>query len=268
VKHGGKSWLKGCAFGCGALLLVPVVIVAVVSVRTLAPLRSAKSDLTQLDSRLGPYTPAPDGAIPAERVEAFIGVRRSLGETCARFESMETRMNRVDALEDRAEHSGEEVADATGGLAGVAVGITPLIGTFFEQRNEALAAAGMSLEEYAYIYAAAFRDRLLDDAVRHHWFFEGGSLSPEAQGALRETLQRQRDGWTGSSTDDGLERLDAEIAAMVKDPRRVSWQDGLPVAVEESLALYRDDLDAVFCRSTAGIDMDRSSRRAIWIALY
>ncbi len=45
-------------------------------------------------------------------------------------------------------------------------------------------------------------------------------------------------------------------------------RDGLPPDVERSLAAHRGRLDETFCRATAGIDLDRDSRRALAIALY
>jgi hypothetical protein len=178
-------------------------------------------------------------------------------------------MRRVEQLNEADSLTGREVAETTKGLAGASAEIAPFIGEFFEQRNRSLLEAEMGLGEYSYIFLVAYRDQLLDEAIHDELFSEGGPLAPEVQVTLRTMLTHQlerleADGGTG----DPRQRLEHEIEAMEQDPSRLPWQDGLPAAIETALAPHRGQLDAAFCSATAGIAMDRNSRRALIIALY
>ncbi len=258
--EGSRRWLKGCAIGCGSLALVLLLVVAAVGVRTCVPLRGAKRTMARLEARFGPagsFVPFPDGAIPPGRLDAFLAVRSALSDTCPRFEAFLRRMERMEHLDETAT-SGREIAEMSRGFARAAAGIAPLIGKFFEGRNGALLEAEMGLGEYTYIFALAYRDRLLDESFRRELFSEGGPIGPEASEALRGML----------ATLDAEAGAEAEIRRMERDPRRLPWQDGLPAAVESSLLTYRERLDRAFCSATAGIELDPDSRRAMFIALY
>ena len=54
---------------------------------------------------------------------------------------------------------------------------------------------------------------------------------------------------------------------MHEDPLRLPWRDGLPPAIAESLEPFQDRFDEAYCQATAGIEMDRDTRRALAIAL-
>ena len=233
-----KTWVKGFALGCGGVLLIPIGIVTLVGVRTLVPLRTASRNLDLLESRFGSaesFRPALGGAIPGDRVDAFIDVRLSLEDSCNRFAAMQKRMQRVETLDER-DPTAEEIAATTGELAGVAFEITPFIGKFFKQRNHALVEAGMGLGEYTYIYAAAYHEALQDESLNRMLFSEEGPFSSEVQATLSAILS---------------DRLDVLTS----------------VSVERSLNPFRSRLDDLFCASTVGLDLDRDSRRALIIAL-
>jgi hypothetical protein len=266
------NWLKGSAIGCGVLLAFPLLAVIVVSLRTWVPLRASAKSLAHLEERFGAqdaYVPAADGAIPGPRLLAFLDVRRSLVGLCDEFDAAQGTFHSVDALDAEELPSAREVAGTTRGFAGTAVEISPLIGRFFKQRNLALLEAGIGLGEYSYIYALAYLEQLLDESIEEPLFAQGGPISPEACEVLRAILAHQVDSLgEGADTDTRRRELDAEILAMERDPQRPPWRNGLPQAVEASLEPYREQLDAAFCLSNAGIEMDPDSRRALYIALY
>lgn len=266
------NWLKGSAIGCGVLLAFPLLALIVVSLRTWVPLRSSAKSLAHLEERFGAqdaYVPAANGAIAAPRVLAFLEVRSSLMGLCDEFDAAQGTFHSVDALDVEELPSAREIAGTTRGFAGTAVEISPLIGRFFKQRNLALLEAGIGLGEYSYIYALAYREQFLDESIEEPLFAQGGPISPEVSEALRAILAHQVDLLgQGAEADTRRRGLDAEILAMERDPRRSPWRNGLPPAVEASLQPYREQLDAAFCLSNAGIDMDPGSRRAFYIALY
>ena len=235
------------------------------------PLGSASRARDRLEARFGApgdFRPAPDGAIPAERLRAFLDVGARLAGSCEESEDLQAKMRRVERLDEGELPSGREVAGSTRGLAFVTAEIAPFIGTFFDRRNQALLEAEMGLGEYAYIFALAYRDRIAGEPTRGELFFEGG-LSPDVLGALRSCLSNQLDGATGDDAPAGRHRsLEREIRLMREDPQRLPWADRLPDAVQESLAPFRDRLDDIYCASIAGIAMDPDSGRALIIALY
>ena len=267
-----KGWLKGCAIGCGVLVLIPVLIVLAVSVRTCVPLRTASRDLGRLEEKFGPpgaFAPPADGAIPDPRIGAFLEVRQAMMAPCERFQGLWEKMERVEQLDEAESLSGREVADTTKALGGAAAEIAPFVGEFFEQRNRSLLEAEMGLGEYSYIFVLAYHEQLLDRTIHRELFTEGGLFSPEAQATLRTILTHQLDQLTTDRVDDDLRRqLEREIDAMEQDPQRVPWQDGLPTPIESALEPHREQLDDSFCKATAGIALDHSSRRALIIALY
>jgi hypothetical protein len=248
------------------LALIPILFLLVIGVRTCVPLGAAGRSRAQLDERFGPpesFAPTADGSIPAERIRAFLEVRGKLTAPCEQFEMMQSKMRRVDELDEELP-SGEEVVGATKGLASVGAGIAPFIGEFFEQRNKGLLEVEMGLGEYTYIFALSYRGRLEDPG--DELFFEGG-LSPDVLAALRAMLSTQLAASAGIS-EAQRHRLEQEVLALEQDARRLPWAERLPTAIEESLLPFRDRLDRAYCSSTAGIDMDPDSRRAMIIALY
>jgi hypothetical protein len=266
VGEKSRGWLKWCSIGCGVLVLIPILVLLVISVRTCVPLGIANRTRAQLDEQFGPpesFTPTDDGSIPAERIRAFLEVRGKLAAPCKQFEIMQAKMRRVDGLDEKAP-SGKEMVGATKGLASVGADIAPFIGEFFEQRNKALLEAEMGLGEYTYIFALSYRDRL--EAPGDELFFEGG-LSPDVLAVLRAALSAQLTASTGIA-DAERRLLEQEIRASQDDPQRLPWAEQLPPAIEESLLSFRGRLDRAYCSATAGIDMDPDSRRAMIIALY
>ena len=80
-------------------------------------------------------------------------------------------------------------------------------------------------------------------------------------------LRRQLAALPEAAADSLLEALVAEVKMMEDDPTRLIWQIGLPTAVQTSVAPYCQQLDAVFCGATAGLEMERDARRALRVAL-
>lgn len=265
---------KGCGILAAIVVGVPLLVAGVVGVQTWGPLHEAGETMDELDRTLGSsavYCPEPSGAIPAPRMELFLESRSALVAACDDYGGVQQGFEAVAALEERDPDDGKDlrvVGDVATGLGGAALQITPFLARFFERRNHALLAALMGLEEYSYIYAVAYHDLLLAEATRSEIFSGGSALSPEAAEMLRGCLDRQLDAvWRDGGADQHAATLAAELAQMEEDPSRLIWQDGLPAAVAAGIAPYRERLDRVFCAATAGLEMDRSSRRALVLAL-
>ena len=266
-----RSAVKGCAILAAVILGVPLLVVAVVGVKTWVPLQEAGEALDELDRSLGreaTYLPAPSGEILAERMELFLDLRTSLVTACEDYGAVQKGFDSVASLESEDRKDSKEVGNAAFDLGGAALSITPFLARFFELRNDALLAASMGLQEYSYIYAAAYHDLLLSSQTRNEIFSNGNALSPEASKLLRGCLARQLEGvrQTDGETPH-LGALEAELKMMEDDPSRLIWQDGLPNTVRATIMPYRQRLDLVFCGATAGLEMEQNARRALRVAL-
>ena len=85
VKSTSKRWLQGCGIGCGIVALLLVVAMIGGSLVVMRPFREAVQTRETLDERYGQqadFAPAADGAIPSDRLEAFVAVRTVLMAVC------------------------------------------------------------------------------------------------------------------------------------------------------------------------------------------
>jgi hypothetical protein len=255
---------KGCAILAAVVVGVPLLVVAVVGVKTWVPLQRAGEALDELDQNLGyeaAYRPGPSGAIPAERMDLFLELRTVLVTACDEYGGVQRGFDSVAELESKDSGNLQEVGDVAVVLGSAALAITPFLAEFFELRNKALLVAGMGLEEYSYIYAVAYHDLLRAPKTLNEIFSDGQPISPEASEQLGGCLARQLE-----STDQAG-AVETELKMMKDDPFRLVWQDGLPEAVQASVLPYREQLDGLFCGATAGLEMERDSSRALRVAL-
>ncbi|MCP4291616.1 MAG: hypothetical protein GY780_07250 [bacterium] len=262
---------KGCGFLIAAMIAVPVLIIAVVGVRTWIPLIGAGNALEQLDQSLGlktEYYPVPSGEIPADRMELFLKQRLVLVSACDDYSTVQKGFESVATLEKKDSGELQEVGSVALDLGSASLAITPFLGRFFKLRNETLLEAEMGLREYSYIFALAYHDLLLSKQTRQEIFSDGSALSPEASIMLKDCLARQlevRSQMQGDRFDN--EELEIELKKMTDDPGRLLWQDGPPAAIQASILPYREQLDQFFCKATAGLEMEQDARRALWIAI-
>ncbi len=260
---------KGCAIVAAVVIGIPLLIAGVVGVQTWVPLQRADDAFAELEASLGnsvDYTPSLNGSITADRMELFLELRAELVGLCEDYGTVQQGFDSVESLDEKDAADMGDVGGVALGLGGAALEITPFLAKFFEARNEALLAATMGLQEYSYIYAISYHERLLSNRIRNEIFSDGVPLSPEASVMLRDCLERQELAYAGADRKSGTVVV-AEIKQMTGDPTRLIWQDELPAAVLASVAPYRTRLDALFCSATAGLEMEQAARRAIRIAL-
>ena len=208
------------------------------------------------------------GEIPAERMELFLELRAVLVTVCEEYGGVREGFDSVASLDSMSAPKAQDVGDTVSLLGGAALSITPFLARFFEARNAALLDANMSMEEYAYIYAVSYHDHLLSPETRNEIFSDGQALSPETSQMLKECMARQLEalrlvdveGAQGQAVEMELQRMDT-------DPSWLVWQDGLPASIGASLTPYRERLDHLFCGAAAGLEMERSARRALRTAL-
>jgi hypothetical protein len=274
----GKKWLVGCGIGCGALILIVLILAAFgfsFFRGVAADLEESGESQERLDAQLGgmdTYTPFPDGAVPPDRLEIFLAVRARLQPLQA---TMTEHLSGLPRAEAGPTHLGP--VQQVKLVAGVG-GFFRDLGGYLQQRNETLLEHEMALGEYFYIHTLVYHWWLGHDPVdgperlyglEHHdgvniQFFDDDSNFGESgswrryHAAVRRLLGRllaaaQADpesvpaGWTDA--------LAAEIEALALDHDRIPWADGLPAHVTRSLGPLREQLDETYCPVTNVFDI-------------
>jgi hypothetical protein len=269
------KWVAGCGAGC----VVVVLIVAGLSVGGFFFVKDAVQDVVQeveqaeqaqrqMRERHGSaseFAPWTDGAIPAERIEAFLAVREQMAPL--RGEIEETLSTLAGGENERG-----------GAMKKVRAGVelVPRLIGFYTGRTTALLEGGMGSGEYLYLYVLAYYTWLGnspadgppfqlvgDDERERGWRTEFGEpeeaevreqrlerVLPELNRLTLSMLRNQLTALDAAADSEGDEgwraALEAEIRALEADPDRLPWQDGLPPATEESLEPFRERLLASY----------------------
>jgi hypothetical protein len=251
----------------GCIILVALVVVTVVGVgiggyvfvkQTIHDFKEVEAVSQEVTDRFGPATdfrPAADGAIAAERIEAFLQVRDSMRQA---------RQETEKSLALLAKHEDPSATEILS-MIRAGIGLVSQIAEFFGNRNQALLDQEMGLGEYTYIYGIAYFAWLEMSPADGPPFVlvgDGGThghtedpkdvhleanlsnlnrlLLPMLRHQLEDLLSQDQapSGWQ--------EVLTAEIAAMAADRFHIPWQNGLPPVMAESLAPYRERLSASY----------------------
>ena len=263
---GWDDRLKGCAIGCGVLVLGTVLLAVGGTLSLIRPFRHALADRATLEQRFGAqdaYTPSPDGAVAADRVESFLAIRRALLPVCDEFEETAAALRRLEAMDERQDVSRSEALRQAWRVTGRMMGMGSRIGRLFEVRNRALVEAGMGLGEYTYIYVTGYHEQLVHSTA-DTILFEERPVNARIGAALRATLRRQLAGLEDAGGAVGsIEALRTEVERLERDPDRLPWQDGLPPPIEISFRPFQDELDATFCPPAAELELRRNTRRGL-----
>ncbi len=255
-----KSWgcLKQTAIGCGVLLVIAIALPLVLGVMMMGPFKRAVDDRHAIEERFGPqeaYVPPASGVPPADRIEVFLEIRRALAEPCADLTRAEKKLQKMETFDDQDEVDRMEVMKEVFSLTKSMMGVGPVMGNFYEIRNQSLLEAGMGLGEFTYIFAVAYNDRLLDKPQGDQLFGPNPTNS-RVRKALLSMLESQLAVLRSEGgAEIEIEALEAEIAAMQADDKRIPWQDGIPTAITEALAPYRAELDELYCPAMAPLEL-------------
>lgn len=278
-----KKWLMGCGIGCGAIILINLFLVTGGSLIMMKPFRKAIETREALDSHYDDqdnFTPAPDGAIPADRMEAFLRVRADLMSICGNFETSERNFASLDELDGVENPPKKEIFSKFWVVTKSVLSMGPMMGKYFQQRNEVLLTAGMGLGEYTYIYTLAYRDSLHCQTSRDEDIEVTLHVNSRIRGALREMARRQLAALEttlamdtssrfpsggGSADESQLVSLQQEMERLDEDEYRLLWQDGFPPQIAMSLAPFRDRLHALFCGATVHLEFIRNEKFFIGI---
>ncbi|HET9481235.1 MAG TPA: hypothetical protein VFP98_05715 [Candidatus Polarisedimenticolia bacterium] len=222
------------------------------------------------------FTPRPDGAIPADRMAAFLAVRDALeaprSALVETFESMP--LDRMDDEQPEAMPFREKLGVMLS-LGRSAMQLGPRISEFYRARDRAMLERGIEMGEYAYIYTVAYYSWLGHDPsdgprtdTREE--AEGGShefrdmarkVTARIQADLTRILANQLASLPEDTPDTWRRALEAEIEAMRREAGRPPWKDGLPDSVSASLAPYRDRLAMSYHPAVNPFELSRSRKR-------
>ena len=265
-----KKWLVGCGIGCLVIILILIVlgVGGYMFFKNLVGEFQEQEELMEiLTERYGEikdFCPEPDGSIGPSRIEAFLSVREAFAPY---REKLEFSMRE---LQDRVGLSEVEVKKPKNifEMVKLGFGLIPQIAEFMKFRNQALLDAEMGMGEYTYIYAIAYFSWLgkpPEDGPDFEVMEEGGGsrmgemdieeMREERRDAmirrlhrlllpmLENQLEKLKEMAPSETQSEWQARLEAEIQAMEDDRFRLPWQDGLPDAIETSLAPFRDRLE-------------------------
>lgn len=263
MSESSGQWLKGCAYGCGGLVALFVLVIVGMSFSMRSAFRDAHVDRVILEDQYGgqdDYTPAADGSVADDRVAAFLAVRRALTEIHAEVEAVDREMGEFETLADDGEPKLSVALPAVARLTRSMLGLPWIFGEIERVRNRALVESGMGLGEYTYIFAVAYHDFLVAPESEVNMFSGSPAnrrVRADLQGVLRRQLTVARS--TFGDDDQRVRALAAEVDALAADDRRIPWQDGLPDAIAECFAPYRDRLDASYSAASAEFDLLNST---------
>ena len=267
-----RKWLVGCGLGCAGLIVLSIGGPLVLGLFLMPPLDRAIDAQKELAEALGApddYVP-PAGPVAADRLEAFLAVRRAVMPHCARFEEFAQDMGKMDELGSQSDRPGAgELMRAIGGVTGSVLGLVGDIGKLNEARNRALLEQGMGLGEYTWIYTLAYHSWLgqpfpdradADDG-------EGDGRRVERLRATILGLMRRHAGALAEAGDaaaaaswreeaDRMERAAAEIPF---------GQGGLPEPYAAAFAARADDLRAGWCAPMAEYDLGEVRRSGLTV---
>jgi len=261
------KWILGCGAGCLLIVALGVAIIAagVWQVKkvvnrfeeTEAVHQRVREQLGDVDD----YVPAADGALRAERVEAFLQVRAAFAT--AREETERTLVLLGEAERGERDWSAGRLVE----VVGAGAGLLGQIADFYTARSEAMLEVGMGPGEYAYTYVVAyyaFLDHspedgpafqlIGDDGRERGWRIESGvedrrrdEIVRQLHRAIVPMLRRQLTSVPpGEASQRWRDRLAAEIAALEADPDRTPWRDGLPEPIAASFEPFRAALESSY----------------------
>ena len=230
----------------------------------LASTRESKRLEQDLIDRFGwaeQYSPAADGSISVQRLEAFLRVRQSVQTSCDDYQLVLDGISGLEELESDAELSGEEKSSkGIGGLKSM-IGVGPKMLQFMDARNSTLLSEEMGLGEYMYIYLAAYGDQLAMATTSSYAETEEAYISSRTRDEYVQILKNQQN---AAGSDDELQNLSAhlksEILALEDGSHQSPWPDGPPAVTQESLAPFQKQLSDLYCEGVVAIELLQKNR--------
>ncbi len=233
--------LAGGLVGLGLLLAGAAALVVPAQARYRRALRGEE----RLQARFpGPeaYTPPPGGRIPPDRMRAFLEVRRALAPHVPAIETLRRDFLAAPPAGQGRGPDWRAMGRALGGMSRASRDFN----AYLEARTASLDRRGMGHGEYTWIWWAAYVGFLGERPQRVLPSSRSGDLFRErVPGQIRAMASRC-----------GLEAGEAGALPLA---------EGLPEALREDLAPFRQALEATRWPSCAELDLACTVKRGVWI---
>ncbi|MBK8167019.1 MAG: hypothetical protein IPK64_13850 [bacterium] len=267
-----RKWLLGCGLGCGGLILLSIGGPIVLGLFLMPPLDRAIDAQKELVAALGApddHVP-PAGPVAADRLDAFLAVRRAVMPHCAAFEEFTRDLGRMDELGSQSDQPpGREIFRAVTSVTGSILGLVGDIGKLNEARNRALLEQKMGLGEYTWIYVLAYHSWLghpiPDRADGDDGEGDGARverLRTTVLGLMRRhaaALEEVGDGAAAGLWRDEADRMEGAAAEVPFGP------GGLPPDYTAAFAARGDELRATWCAPMAEYDLGEVRRSGLTV---
>ncbi|MFT5140459.1 MAG: hypothetical protein ACI9H8_001672 [Lysobacterales bacterium] len=259
----GKSKRSGCLIT--AVLLFFIIVSGIYFLT--AEVRVAKRLEQVLIDKFGPadlYTPPIDGVIPAQRLEAFIGVREAVQPNCLAIQSTLSSIIDFENLETDPELSASDATSMGMDSFKSMFSAGPRMLEFSETRNSALLAENMGLGEYMHIYLTAYGVQLAGESESLYSAMEEAYISPRTRKEYAEILSKQLAALEAASPQPTYPELAVqlrlEIDALNSGAQLSPWPNGPVDSARESLAPYQQKISNLYCTGIASIELLQKNR--------
>lgn len=248
-------------------LVLAVTIAGVLLGGVVCDVKRTEQAVNDLYGYAPSFVPAADGAIPPERVEAFLRVRERVFGQCAEFQERIVELARLEAVDKADSLSAPGRARKGVGVVKTMFRFGRSFLGFMETRNQALLQEKMGLGEYMYIYVLAYREQLLAADTSRFAGAGEAHVGYRARKELTQILQNQLEllesGTAGAASADEAdlaETLREQVAALSAHQQTLPWETGLPPAVALSLSPFSDRLAALYCDGIASIELTQKNK--------
>ncbi len=245
-----RTWLTGCGIGCLVIVAAAVIGGSLLwragrtVIAAFDEVGESQAVLTQQYGGLRDYAPSADGRIAPGRVEAFLAVLADTREPAVELSGHGERLRRLEG-----DGGAPSPGDVISGLKSIpALGRS--VAAYLGARNEALITHGMGFGEYSYLWTIVYLsggDREFTPTFSVYEDEDVEQRPIRLRGHFEAWLENQIEAAEAEGLDrDRIRDLEYELSRIRRSELTVPWLDGLPDSTAESLAPYRDRLDAAY----------------------
>ncbi len=259
----GKKWLIGCGAGCGLVIVLNIVFMVGAGIMVTRPMNKAVDSQEALQEATGPadaFRPGLD-SLDRSRIEAFLRVRESLMDHCAKLEDVASGFEAMEEVDEKEDPSFGEIMHGLGKVMVSVKGVVVELGAVLGTRNKALIAEDMNLGEYTWIYILSYYS-YLEKTPETGVEDEGGSLQHDDRRLMETFMRRHAEALLQAGRDTEAEQWN-EAA------EHLDWEDSgvpfagleLPAEVVSAMEPYRDLLEITFCAPLADMDLGEIQKK-------
>lgn len=266
-----RKWLVGCGLGCGGAIVLSIVgplLFGLVMMRPMDHAVEAQNALTAAMGDRDSFTP-PAGPPAADRLEAFLAVRRAVLPWCERFTKIAADLDHMDELGEKSDRPGRgELFRAITRVGGSVLGMVGDIGQLNQARNEALLSQRMGLGEYIWLYTLVYHSWLGNPAPDiDHAEEDGDAARAERQRAtLTGMMRRHADALAQAGNVEASTLWREEADRLERTGDRIPFPGGaLPADWGAAFEARGDDLRLTFCEPMAQFELGQVRKKGMSI---